>query len=185
MSNNITVGIHTLGCRVNMYESCAIAERLTEHGYIVSKKEKCDFHIVNTCAVTAESARKSRQMVRRFAKNAKVLVIGCASQIDNSFSEIENVIYVNGNRDKGKVVDMIIGKIEENMSASSMEGASYEDLYLMGTDELFSECRAFIKIQDGCNGKCTYCIIPKCRGRVRSRSMDEVINEAKRLVANG
>ena len=186
MSKNITVGIHTLGCRVNMYESCSIAERLTELGYTVSKNEQCDYHIVNTCAVTAESARKSRQMVRRFARNAKVLVIGCASQIDRSFSDIENVIYVGGNREKGKVVELIANDIEENSNdLQSMEGAVYENLYLNGTDELFSECRAFIKIQDGCNGKCTYCIIPKCRGKVRSRPMDDVLQEAKRLVGNG
>lgn len=187
MSDKITVGIHTLGCRVNMYESCAIAEMLTLRGCKVVKNGKCDFHIVNTCAVTAESSRKSRQLVRRFAANGKVLVIGCASQIDTSFTDIPNVIYVGGNREKGRVVDRICDGFQCTVedAVKSMDGAEYECLRLNGTDGLFSECRAFIKIQDGCNGKCTYCIIPKCRGKVRSRSLDDVIDEAKRLVSNG
>lgn len=186
MKNNITVGVYTLGCRVNMYESCAIAERLVENGCTVSKKDKCDFYVVNTCAVTGESERKSRQLVRRFASMSKVLVIGCAAQLENSFIDLENVIYVGGNNDKGAVVDIILGKTESRGNVvKSMDNAHYEELYICGKDDLFSECRAFIKIQDGCNGKCTYCIIPKCRGAVRSRCPENVISEAKRLVANG
>lgn len=186
MENKITVGIHTLGCRVNMYESCAIAERLRENGCIVSKKDKCDFYIVNSCAVTSESERKSRQLVRRLASKGKVLVIGCAAQLENNFKDIENVIYVGGNNDKGAVVDVILGNIKSDIDVvKPMDGASYEELYISGEDDLFSECRAFVKIQDGCNGKCTYCIIPKCRGPVRSRCVENVISEVERLVANG
>ena len=187
MSDKITVGIHTLGCRVNMYESCAIAEMLTQRGCEVVKNGKCDFHIVNTCAVTAESSRKSRQLVRRCAANGKVLVIGCASQIDPAFADIPNVIYVGGNREKGRVVNRICDGAQDAVenAVKSMDNAEYERLCLSGTDELFSECRAFIKIQDGCNGKCTYCIIPKCRGKVRSRPIEEVIDEAERLITNG
>lgn len=186
MENKITVGIHTLGCRVNMYESCAIAERLRENGCIVSKKDNCDFYIVNSCAVTSESERKSRQLVRRLASKGKVLVIGCAAQLENNFKDIENVIYVGGNNDKGAVVDVILGNIVTDIDVvKPMDKASYEELYISGEDDLFSECRAFVKIQDGCNGKCTYCIIPKCRGPVRSRCVENVISEVERLVANG
>jgi threonylcarbamoyladenosine tRNA methylthiotransferase MtaB len=186
MSNKNTVGIYTLGCRVNQYESCAIAELLEDRGFLLKKSGECDFYIVNTCAVTAESERKSRQLVRRCAKKGKVLVIGCASQIDNSFCDIENVIYNGGNVNKTAVVDVISGaKTAEKNSVSTMENAQYENMCLSKKDELFSECRAFIKIQDGCNGKCTYCIIPKCRGKVRSRSFEEIISEAKRLVSVG
>lgn len=186
MIKNKTVGIYTLGCRVNQYESCAIAELLKARGYTVKKHGECDFYIVNTCAVTAESERKSRQLVRRFAKNAKVLVIGCGAQIDKSYCDIDNVIYVGGNVNKTAVVEVIDGaSVYEKYAVSDIKHAPYEPMQLSMKDELFSECRAFIKIQDGCNGKCTYCIIPKCRGNVRSRDFDEIIDEAKRLVAVG
>ena len=186
MKNNITVGIYTLGCRVNMYESCAIAERLRENGCTVSKNEKCEYYVVNTCAVTSESERKSRQLIRRLASKGKVLVIGCAAQLENSLIDLENVIYVGGNNQKGAVADIILGNKENPENAVlPMDNASYEELYISGEDDLFSECRAFIKIEDGCNGKCTYCIIPKCRGPVRSRDPENVVCEAKRLVKNG
>lgn len=186
MNKSFDVGIHTLGCRVNMYESCVIAERLIEKGVNVIKRGKCDYYIVNTCAVTAESERKSRQLVRRCAKNGKVLVIGCASQLNSTvFSDIPNVIYVGGNREKGAVVDVLCGEKMHINNVPCMDGCEYEDMEFNGTSELFSECRAFIKIQDGCNGKCTYCIIPKCRGKIRSRSSEKIVYEAKRLVANG
>ncbi len=186
MCNNKTVSIFTLGCRVNLYESCAISELLTERGFSVSKKGSSDYYIVNTCAVTAESERKSRQLVRRCAAKGKTLVIGCASQLEQTYAEIENVIYVGGNRNKTDVVSVICDESSKpKNSVSNMQGAPYEIMELHGRDELFSECRAFLKIEDGCNGKCTYCIIPKCRGNVRSRPFEDVISEAKRLVANG
>ncbi len=183
---NKKIAIYTLGCRVNQYESCAIAERLREKGYTITKNNDAEYYIVNTCAVTAESERKSRQIARRCALKGKTLVIGCASQIDESFIDIDNVIYIGGNRDKSAVIDVITECFEgERYSVTPMEKAEYEDMYIEGKDELFSECRAFIKIQDGCNGKCTYCIIPKCRGPVRSRNLDDILNEAKCLVNNG
>jgi len=182
----IKVGIYTLGCRVNMYESCAIAEKLEDLGYTVSKTGNCQYYIVNTCAVTAESERKSRQLVRRCASKGKVLVIGCAAQIENNFLENENVVFVSGNHNKMSVVDYLENDSKEIIdNISTMDNVEYEEMSLCGRDLLFSECRAFIKIQDGCNGKCTYCIIPKCRGKVRSRSQENIIEEAKRLVGNG
>ncbi len=186
---NKTVSIHTLGCRVNMYESCAIAEQLNKAGFSISKNTNSDYYIVNTCAVTAESERKSRQLVRRCASKGKVLVIGCASQIDDGYAEIENVIYTGGNQNKTAVVNRIIGdcnSIEFNVnSVVPMDNAPYEEMKICGEMDIFSECRAFIKIQDGCNGKCTYCIIPKCRGKVRSRDVESIVCEAERLVNKG
>ncbi len=183
---NKKIAIYTLGCRVNQYESCAIAERLREKGYTITKNNDAEYYIVNTCAVTAESERKSRQLARRCALKGKTLVIGCASQIDESFNEIDNVIYIGGNKDKSAVIDVITGCFEgDRDSVTTMEKAEYEEMYIEGKDELFSECRAFIKIQDGCNGKCTYCIIPKCRGTVRSRNLCDILNEATCLVENG
>lgn len=170
-----------------MYESCAIAEKLKENGFDVKNGGDCDYYIVNTCAVTSESERKSRQLIRRCASKGKVLVMGCASQLNTDYSAIENVIYNCGNRNKASVVD-VLSKGEQNVkcdAVTSMQGAEYENICIEGTDTLFSECRAFIKIQDGCNGKCTYCIIPKCRGAVRSREPNAIIEEANRLVSNG
>lgn len=185
MKNNKTVGIYTLGCRVNMYESCVIAERLKTCGFTVKRSGNCDYYIVNTCAVTSESERKSRQLIRRCAAIGKVLVVGCASQLNREYSEIPNVIYNGGNRNKLAVIDVLRGESICADSVKSMENADYEQMCLNGTDELFSECRAFIKIQDGCNGKCTYCIIPKCRGGVRSRDAYEIVCEARRLAERG
>ncbi len=186
MKNNKKVGIYTLGCRVNMYESCAIAERLKERGFEVSHGGDCDYYIVNTCAVTSESERKSRQLIRRCASKGEVLVIGCASQLNPEYLNIPNVIYNGGNRNKARVVDFLCEECDVNGNAvEPMTNAPYEQMYLNGTDELFSECRAFIKIQDGCNGKCTYCIIPTCRGSVRSRDYEDIMAEAERLIEKG
>ncbi len=157
-------------------------------GYeICRNSDEADFAIVNTCAVTAESERKSRQAVRRVARSTKTLVIGCASQI-SGFDGIENVVFVGGCRDKSAVVEYINNFSEKSQSVDtrrSMDGAVYEQMSISGTSGLFSDCRAFVKIQDGCNGKCTYCIIPKCRGKVRSRPFGEVVAEVNRLVAHG
>ncbi len=185
MSDNKTVGILTLGCRVNQYESCAISELLKQNGYNVSKSKNCDYYIINTCAVTSESERKSRQLVRHCAKKGKTVVIGCASQLNPQDYEIENVIYVGGNRNKMNAVNAVLESTKEIMSVIPMVGAEYEEMHISEKDKLFSECRAFIKIQDGCNGKCTYCIIPKCRGSVRSRDVSEIVKEAQTLVNNG
>lgn len=183
---NNKVGIITLGCRVNQYESSALAELLEKNGFSVSTSENgCGHIIVNTCAVTAESERKSRQAVRRAAKKARVAVIGCASQL-GGYTDIPNVFFVCGCRDKAKAVEALINDVGGFTDARcSMEGAPYEELSVSGMSPLFSECRAFLKIQDGCNGKCSYCIIPKCRGSVRSRPMGEIIAEAERLCRSG
>ncbi len=186
---NKTVSLHTLGCRVNMYESCAIAEQLIKEGFSVVKNVDSDYYVVNTCAVTAESERKSRQLVRKCASKGKVLVIGCASQIDLNYANIDNVIYAGGNQNKSAVIKCIMDDIkgvDHTVNAViPMDNAIYEEMQIDGEMDLFSECRAFLKIEDGCNGKCTYCIIPKCRGKVRSRNPDSIVSEAIRLVNRG
>lgn len=181
------IGIITLGCRVNQYESSALAERLVSLGFDVCGDDRgCDYYIVNTCAVTAESERKSCQIIRRAAKSGRVAVIGCASQINKTISGEKNVIFVGGCRDKARAIEAIInddGLLHD--CVCSLAGAPYEEMHIDGSELLFSECRGYIKIQDGCNGKCSYCIIPQCRGSVRSRPADDVVAEAKRLVAAG
>lgn len=183
-----TVEIITLGCRVNQYESCVIAQNLRKNGVNVNKGGVSDYYIVNTCAVTAESERKSRQLVRRCAQKGKVIVIGCASQLKTDYINIDNVIHVSGNKNKLSAVSAVLNDdhtCEKYLDSSSMDDAEYECMNLYDGADLFSECRAFVKIQDGCNGKCTYCIIPKCRGSVRSRSAEDIITEAENLVKAG
>lgn len=181
-----TVYIATLGCRVNQYESVAICEALQRRGLQVIKDDTaCDYYLLNTCSVTAESQRQSRQLARRYASRGRVAVIGCASQNQKEdFLTIDGIFYVGGCWGKMAVVDAIA----EDRGADavcSMEKVSYEPMSVEGTSDLFSTCRAYVKIQDGCSGKCTYCIIPTLRGKTRSRPMEEVLAEATRLVRAG
>lgn len=181
-----SVGIVTLGCRVNTYESVCIAEALQSRGFEIRKDtDDCDYYIVNTCSVTAESQRQCRQLVRRCALHGKTAVIGCASQNEaESFREMQNVFYVGGCADKMRVVDAIL-EDRAAFAVTAMEGVPYESMQINGESALFSTCRSFIKIQDGCNGKCTYCVIPSLRGKSRSRKPEEILDEAKRLIQAG
>lgn len=181
-----TVYIATLGCRVNQYESVAICEALQKRGVQVTKDDTaCDYYLLNTCSVTAESQRQSRQLARRYASRGKVAILGCASQNQKEdFLTIEGVFYVGGCSEKMAVVDAIAEDKSEDR-VRPMEKASFEPMTVDGSSDLFSSCRAYIKIQDGCSGKCTYCIIPSLRGRTRSRSMEDVLDEAERLVKAG
>lgn len=180
------VCICTLGCRVNQYESVSIAEALQEKGFTVTKdEENCDYYLLNTCSVTGESQRQSRQLARRFASRGKVAVIGCASQNQKEdFLAIPGVFYVGGCGNKLAVVNAIAGDLEGDC-ITSMGTCSYEPMSVQGKSDLFSTCRAYIKIQDGCSGKCTYCIIPTLRGKTRSRDGEEILSEALRLVKAG
>ncbi|MBP5230778.1 MAG: MiaB/RimO family radical SAM methylthiotransferase, partial [Clostridia bacterium] len=156
-----------------------------------------DMYIVNTCSVTAESHRQSGQLVRRCAHAGPTAVLGCASQKDASaFAAIPNVFYVGGCRDKGSVVGAVIDFAARNgLSEGSgalcevcpMEGAPYEPLSVSGreTNPLFSSCRAFVKIQDGCSSRCSYCVIPSLRGPTRSRPAEDILEEADRLADAG
>lgn len=165
--------VFTYGCRVNRYESDAIARRLIERGHeVVSELEYADVYVVNTCAVTREAERKSRQSINRikkFNKDAKILVCGCASQKDKDTFIRDGVTYISGTSDKMTVADMI-----------EREGVGRFDI-----SEEFEECKAlsdrtkfYLKVQDGCNNYCSYCIIPYLRGRSRSRDIDSCIDEA-------
>lgn len=192
-----TVGMYTLGCRVNQYESQAIAEALLRGGAVLgSFEEPCDIYILNTCAVTAESVRKSRQMLRRaHIENpaAAILVTGCAAQLEQErLTEIGGVCFVTGNREKLEVAREALRRLragkEEASSASpvtfgsfSLAEAPFEPMRITGSDR----ARAYVKIEDGCNGKCAYCIIPKLRGRVRSKPLADVVEEVRTLGENG
>ena len=187
-----TVGILTLGCKVNQYESEAIGELFEARGFCVrSASLPCDVYVVNTCTVTAESDRKARQMIRRLiAKNpnARVLVTGCLGQVSpESLAAIKGVDYVSGNVHKTKipaVAQMLLasGKVDPPIvEVGDVEHACFEPMQI----KRFDRTRAYVKIEDGCESHCTYCIIPSARGGIRSKPQSEVLSEVEALTRGG
>lgn len=182
------VGICSLGCKVNIYESEYVEELLRNHGYeIVSFEDEADIYIINTCSVTNEADKKSRKMInqaKRRNSNALIVVMGCYSQVKSN--EIDDVDILLGNKDKSKIVEYIedyLEKREEIVKVYNLrEETNFEDMNISHFD---NHTRAFVKIQDGCNAFCSYCIIPYTRGRVRSKEYNKVISEVKNLVNNG
>lgn len=188
-----TVGILTLGCKVNQYESEAIAERLASLGFEIKQAtEECDAYIINTCTVTAESDRKARQFIRRaISKNpeAYILVTGCLAQTNpENIAAIAGVDYVCGNTDKLIIADALNDLFAKGEKNSKTE-IFVRDIDSVGFEKMeikhFDRTRAYIKIEDGCESKCTYCIIPYARGKIRSKAPEEVICEVTHFVKNG
>ena len=185
-----TFSIITLGCRVNQCESDEIAQGLTERGWENAPiGEIPSVVIVNTCTVTGESDRKSRQMIRRAAsQGSHVVVTGCFAQIaGEEAAKIPGVVYVCGNDRKAKIpavlshidslADDTDGAIPVDVDADELTGAAMEPVVLRTPKRV----RSYIKIEDGCENRCAYCIIPKARGRVRSKPACEVLREAAHL----
>jgi threonylcarbamoyladenosine tRNA methylthiotransferase MtaB len=171
--------VFTLGCKVNECESDSLISGLIERGYEVSDKLiPADLYIVNTCAVTAEAEKKSRQMASRIKKlnqNAKIIFTGCAVQKNpESFSQKDEGFLVTGVFSKQKILDMLD---KTGVEICPMT-AEYEELLI--TKSL--RTRAYVKVQDGCNNFCSYCIIPYLRGRSRSRSPESVLAEIEQLL---
>ena len=168
---------------MNKYESDAICTSLEKRGYrVFDGLEKADVYLINTCAVTSEAEKKSRQMIARARKlnpNAKILVCGCASQNNKLQFEEKGVDYVSGCGGKNFVATYIdlIAKGEKINSLEVGNGLQYEEMDFAKQ----TRARAYIKIQDGCNNFCSYCIIPFLRGRSRSRALDSILQEAKSL----
>ncbi len=188
-NNHYTISVTTLGCRVNQYESLSFTERLRELGISVVKfGEPCDAAIVNTCTVTAESDRKSRQMIRRASTFAKhVIVTGCFAQISSdAAASIEKVVYVCGNGGKATLADTVYAVLTRtyNGEKNSVGIPDGYDAVEMTTSQP-ERARSFIKIEDGCENRCSYCIIPKARGSVRSKKPETVLREAETLAAAG
>ena len=187
---SISACVLTLGCRVNQYESDAIMQELSKNGVTIkNSNESCDIYIINTCSVTAESDRKSRQLIRRCAKNkdAIVIVTGCYSQINPEAAlKIEGVDFVFGNNAKSliakKAIELYNSKQEPDMYVPDIFDGKFD---VMQVGAPLNRTRAFIKIQDGCESKCAYCIIPYARGNVRSNSPENIINEVKNIVSEG
>lgn len=180
------VGICTLGCKVNIYESELVTSLLKENNYeIVNFGDKADIYIINTCSVTNESDKKSRKMINRARKNnsaAIIVVMGCYSQLNASEIDADIVI---GNKDKSKVVELLDQYIKEKESKKIIYDLTKVEFEKMEINNFESHTRAFVKIEDGCNAFCSYCIIPYARGRIRSKAFDDVIKEVTNLVNKG
>ena len=179
--------IINLGCKVNAYEAKVMSDLLDNAGYIKGSIDNADIYVVNTCFVTNVAEHKSFQMIRKAIKhNPKlVLVCGCLTQIKSEeVSKMDGVDIVIGNKDKTKIVDYINKYFENKEKISRMyniENAEFENMSLNN----FDKTRAFVKIQDGCNNFCSYCIIPYTRGGLRCKKKEDVLSEVKALVEYG
>lgn len=175
MANSSTISVFTLGCKTNLYESEQVVTALTNLGYkAFLGLKKADIFVINTCAVTAEAESKSRQAVARalkLNKNARILIMGCAGQKNPNQFISDNVTFISGNADKTVVAREILSK--------GINIEPFPNMYLDTVNATQELTRAFIKIQDGCNNFCSYCIVPYLRGRSRSRQIDSIVNEIK------
>ena len=183
--------LHNLGCKVNAYETEAMQHLLEEAGYeIVPFTQKADVYVINTCSVTNMADRKSRQMLHKAKKNnPDSIVVAAGCYVQTSEKEVLNDLSVDiviGNDRKHDLVRLLeeysLDSVNDTVDDINDGKHDFEELFLDQTKE---HTRAFIKVQDGCNQFCSYCIIPYARGRVRSRRFENVIAEVERLAANG
>ena len=186
-----TAALHNLGCKVNSYETEAMQQLLEEAGYeIVSFHEKADVYIINTCSVTNIADRKSRQMLHRAKKqNPEAVVVAAGCYVQSAAEELKADLAVDviiGNNKKQDLVPILEEYFKDRTDSSHVieinETHEYERLSI---HKIADHTRAFLKVQDGCNQFCSYCIIPYTRGRVRSRSPEEVVAEVRELAAAG
>lgn len=184
------VAIYTLGCKVNTYESEYAISEFIKRGYeIVDFSEFADIYLINTCSVTNTSDQKSRKMIRQARKrneNAVVAVMGCFSQIRENNNAIMDIVdVVIGNNDKSKIVDLIEKFINTKEKVLNIKDISKEEFDDIELSIFNTRTRALVKIEDGCENFCSYCIIPYTRGKVRSKKPERVLKEVNTLVANG
>ena len=189
-NKELKVGIYTLGCRVNQYESRAISEYLEDRGAVIAPFDSvCDVYVINTCAVTAESERKSRQMARRAHKlnpDAAIVITGCASQLHpETAAKLPGVVYVGGNASKLDAARAALELCGGDRGEPIMGRLTITDEYESYSVRTPDHTRAYVKIEDGCENKCAYCVIPKVRGPIRSKAPDEVLEEIRSLAAIG
>lgn len=192
-NSSYSVAFYTLGCRVNQYETRAVEEAFIAKGFTVgSFDEICDVYVINTCTVTAESDRKSRQIIRRArkvgGKDALVLAMGCMVEVSpEQAAEIHGLDLAIGNRDKTALADAAVKLLAKRRGLSpefippAATACASNYMHVTGSDKV----RAFVKIADGCENHCSYCIIPKARGKVCSKPENEVCEEIAGLVRAG
>lgn len=187
-----TVAFTTLGCRVNQYDTDAMRGLFIQGGYtLVDFDEKADIYVINTCSVTNMGERKSRQLIRkakRTNEDAYIIVTGCYAQLaPEAIAAIDGVNLVIGTNNRHRVVELVeqLESTEKQISIvrNIMEQATFEEMPLYGNE--IDKARAFMKIQEGCNNYCTFCIIPYTRGKLKSRRVEDIVKEAKRLVEHG
>ncbi len=186
------VAFHTLGCKVNQYETEAMARDFKDKGYeVVDEREFANVYVINTCTVTAVADKKSRQYIRRMKKvnpESVVAVTGCYAQVKpEEVSAVDGVDIVTGTNEKSRLTEYVEEYRQERQKQVHVKG--YEELdvyeetgYVTSTE---NRTRAYIKIQEGCNRFCAYCVIPYARGKVRSRSLEDIVTEARQLIDAG
>lgn len=185
------VAFITLGCKVNQYETNAMTQQFLQKGYeVVEPTEKADIYVVNTCTVTNMSDRKSRQMLRRVKElNHKAIVVACGCYVQVAKKEIEKIEEIDlilGNNEKREIVEVVEKYKKENKKHDKMEDVMHQKEYVELGEIVYTEkTRAVIKVQDGCDRFCSYCIIPYARGRVRSRKPENVITEISHITQEG
>jgi threonylcarbamoyladenosine tRNA methylthiotransferase MtaB len=189
--NGLRIAVTTIGCKVNQYDSQAILELFLNEGFsTVDFDAFADVYIISTCTVTAVADKKSRQMInraRRLNENAVVCAVGCLSQKDGEkLKEKCDVDIIVGNSDRAKIVSFVLSMINDKQANTYVskirEQSRFEELKLTKPTD---KTRAFIKIQEGCNNFCSYCIIPYVRGKARSRDQKNIISEVSDLVSKG
>ena len=185
------VGFITLGCKVNQYETNGMIQKFIKSGYeVVEPEEKSDIYIINTCTVTNMSDRKSRQMLRRVKeKNEKAIIVacGCYAQVAKTeLEKIEDIDLILGNNEKENIVNYVEKFIEENKKQIEVEDIMKNPEFVeLGEVTYTEKTRAVIKVQDGCDRYCSYCIIPYARGRVRSRNPQNILEEIQKISKQG
>ena len=185
------VAFFSLGCKVNQYETNAMAQKFIENGFlVVDFEESADVYIVNTCTVTSIADRKSRQMLRRAKehnKDAIVVACGCYAQVAaKEIEEIDEVDLVIGNNEKKDIIKIIEEYRNNKENKEIVSDVMYKEEYVeFGPTTYTEKTRAVIKVQDGCDRFCSYCLIPFARGHIRSRAIDNVIEEVEKIVEDG
>ena len=188
---NKKIAFITLGCKVNLYDTEAMAELFTEKGYeVVDFEEYADVYLINTCTVTNLGDKKSRQMIRRAKRinpNSVVVATGCYAQVaSEEVAKIEGINIVIGTKNRSEIVETVENYVAENGVVNNVSDIMGEkEFEPLQISRLTNRTRAYIKIQEGCNRYCTYCIIPYARGPIRSRKPEEVVEEVKKLAENG
>ena len=186
-----TVAFYTLGCKVNQYETNAMEQQFIQNGYkIVENTEKADIYVINTCTVTNMADRKSRQMLRRVKEinqSAVIVVCGCYAQDAKSeIQQIPEVDIILGINEKNKIVQIVEEYLANKDNIIEVADVSKQKEFLDFGDVTYTEKnRAVIKVQDGCNMFCSYCLIPYARGRIRSRKIENVVSEIEKIAKQG
>ena len=192
-----TVSFYTLGCKVNQYETNAMEQQFIKNNYeIVENTQKADIYVINTCTVTNMAERKSRQMLRRVKEinpSAVLVVCGCYAQVaKNELEQIPEIDIILGINEKNEIVQIVENYMEKmaeqdkKSQKAEIDDVSKQKEFLDFGDVTYTEKnRAVVKVQDGCNMFCSYCIIPYARGRIRSRKIESVVSEIEKIAKEG